>query len=73
MAKSPARKFQGFEEAPQPDLTGSPLSGSVSEWAEQLARQAEVESFETHREVASKAGKHRRKAAARSDNGTDDA
>jgi excinuclease ABC subunit B len=67
MAKSPARKYAGFEEAPQPDLTGSPLSGSVSDWAEQIAREAEADSFETRREVASKAGKHRRKAAAQAD------
>ncbi|MGD9914056.1 MAG: DEAD/DEAH box helicase family protein, partial [Rhizobiaceae bacterium] len=31
----------GFEEAPQPGLTGAPLSGSVSDWAEQIAREAE--------------------------------
>jgi excinuclease ABC subunit B len=31
----------GFEEAPQPELSGTPLSGSVSDWAEQIAREAE--------------------------------
>src|SRR5262245_33104911 len=31
----------GFEEKPQPELSGSPLSGSVSDWAEQIAREAE--------------------------------
>src|SRR5262245_43267146 len=31
----------GFEERPQPELSGSPLSGSVSDWAEQIAGAAE--------------------------------
>jgi excinuclease ABC subunit B len=30
----------GFEEAPQPGLTGTPLSGSISDWAEQVAQEA---------------------------------
>ena len=30
-------------EAPQPELSGVPLSGSVSDWAEQIAREAERE------------------------------
>src|SRR5262245_45954377 len=39
-------KRGGFEEKPQPELlgsplTGSPLKGSVSDWAEQIAREAE--------------------------------
>ena len=33
----------GFGEAPQPELSGVPLSGSVSDWAEQIAREAERE------------------------------
>ncbi len=33
----------GFGEAPQPALTGAPLGGSVSEWAEQIEREAEVD------------------------------
>ena len=31
----------GFEEAAQRELSGTPLSGSVSDWAEQIAREAE--------------------------------
>ncbi|MGN6551949.1 MAG: excinuclease ABC subunit UvrB [Pararhizobium sp.] len=58
---------QGFGEAPQSEFEGTPLSGSVADWAEDLRRQAEAETIETRREVASKAGKHRRKAAARDD------
>ena len=68
-----AQRGAGFEEAPQPDLTGEPLSGSISDWAEELRRQAEAETFETRREVASKAGRHRKKveiAASKSARGT---
>ena len=70
MAKSnrkTSRKPAGFAEAPQPDLTGTPLStppSSIADWAQQLQRLAEAESIETRHDVASKAGKHRRKAAA---------
>ena len=31
----------GFEESPQPELSGTPLSGSISDWAEQIVREAE--------------------------------
>ena len=31
----------GFEESPQPALSGSPLSGSISDWADEIAREAE--------------------------------
>ncbi|MDX3925322.1 MAG: excinuclease ABC subunit UvrB [Shinella sp.] len=62
----------GFEGAP---LSGSPfersekdrrvpdttLSGSVSDWVQQLEAEAEASSVESRREVASKAGKHRKK------------
>ncbi len=51
----------GFEEAPQAGLTGTPLSGPVSDWAEELARAAEMEGVESARSLASKAGKHRKK------------
>jgi excinuclease ABC subunit B len=51
----------GFEEAPQAALTGIPLSGTVSDWAEELARAAEMEGIETARSLASKAGKHRKR------------
>ncbi|MCA1440726.1 excinuclease ABC subunit UvrB [Ensifer sp. IC4062] len=51
----------GFEEAPQAPLSGTPLSGNVSDWVKQLEAEAEASSFETQREIASKAGKHRKK------------
>src|SRR4051794_33766401 len=31
----------GFTEQPQPELTGTPLTGPVSDWAEQIARDAD--------------------------------
>jgi excinuclease ABC subunit B len=31
----------GFEEAPQAELTGAPLTGSISDWAEQIEKEAE--------------------------------
>src|SRR5690606_4729118 len=34
----------GFAEAPQPELSGMPLSGSISDWAGQISRDAEQES-----------------------------
>ena len=39
MAKSPT-KDSGFDEAPQAELTGVPLTGSISDWAEQIAEEA---------------------------------
>ncbi|MBB5040679.1 excinuclease ABC subunit UvrB [Shinella fusca] len=57
--KSPAPK-PGFEEAPQSPFEGEPLSGSVSDWVKQLEAEAEAASVESRREVASKAGKHRK-------------
>lgn len=33
----------GFGEAPQAELTGTPLSGSIADWADQIARDAERE------------------------------
>jgi len=33
----------GFAEAPQPELSGTPLSGSISDWAGQISREAEQE------------------------------
>ncbi|MCF6370798.1 excinuclease ABC subunit UvrB [Rhizobium halophilum] len=57
--KSPASK--GFEEAPQSPFEGAPLSGSVSDWVKQMEAEAEASGIETQREIASKAGKHRKK------------
>jgi excinuclease ABC subunit B len=61
--KSPASNSEnnGFEEAPQSSFEGAPLSGSVADWVKQLEAEAEASSVETQREIASKAGKHRKK------------
>ncbi|MCR4268509.1 excinuclease ABC subunit UvrB [Nitratireductor sp. ZSWI3] len=40
MAKTPDHKNGGFAEAPQPELSGAPLSGSVADWAEEIEREA---------------------------------
>ncbi|WP_418135623.1 excinuclease ABC subunit UvrB [Agrobacterium sp. El2ro-1b] len=64
MARSPKNTTssrQGFEEAPQSSFEGAPLSGSVADWVKQLEAEAEAGSVETQREIASKAGKHRKK------------
>ncbi|MBW3095898.1 excinuclease ABC subunit UvrB [Pseudohoeflea coraliihabitans] len=57
----------GFGEAPQAPLDGVPVTGSVSDWAKQMARAAEEEGVrarrrEETRAIRSAAGKHRRKA-----------
>jgi len=56
--KSPAPN--GFEEAPQSPFEGAPLSGSVADWVKQLETEAETSGVETQRQIASKAGKHRK-------------
>ncbi|GAK72459.1 UvrABC system protein B [Agrobacterium rubi TR3 = NBRC 13261] len=67
MARSPKKspdktsRSDGFAEMPQAPFEGAPLSGSVSDWVKQLEADAEASSVETQREVASKAGKHRKK------------
>ncbi|MFT4000653.1 MAG: excinuclease ABC subunit UvrB [Rhizobium sp.] len=75
MARSPKKSPAptGFEEAPQAPFEGAPLSGSVSDWVKQLEADAEASAVETQREIASKAGKHRKKveiAASKSARGT---
>ncbi|PST21874.1 excinuclease ABC subunit UvrB [Mesorhizobium plurifarium] len=63
----------GFEETPQAPLSGTPLSGNVSDWVRQLESEAEASTFESRREVASKAGRHRKKveiSASKSARGT---
>ncbi|MCY0147831.1 excinuclease ABC subunit UvrB [Hoeflea sp. G2-23] len=76
MAKSPSKssgsdgsEFDGFEEAPQRPLSGAPVSssGSIADWAADLAREAELDAVKArrkaeNREIRSQAGKHRRKA-----------
>ncbi|MGE8104134.1 excinuclease ABC subunit UvrB [Allorhizobium sp. NPDC080224] len=63
MAKSPksSTPSDSFEEAPQTAFEGEPLSGSVSDWVKQLEAEAEASTVESQRELASKAGKHRKK------------
>jgi excinuclease ABC subunit B len=63
MSKAPKKSSpaSGFEEAPQSSFEGAPLSGSVSDWVRQLEAEAEASGIETQREIASKAGKHRKK------------
>ncbi|WEX07859.1 excinuclease ABC subunit UvrB [Chelativorans sp. AA-79] len=41
MANSSDKKHGGFAEQPQPPLSGTPLSGSISDWAAELTREAE--------------------------------
>ena len=41
MAKSPLKKSGGFEEAPQAEFTGAPLSGPISGWADEISHAAE--------------------------------
>ncbi|OWO93354.1 excinuclease ABC subunit B [Rhizobium esperanzae] len=63
MAKAPKKSptSNGFEEAPQSSFEGAPLSGSVADWVKQLEADAEASGVESQREIASKAGKHRKK------------
>ncbi|WP_028032655.1 excinuclease ABC subunit UvrB [Chelativorans sp. J32] len=41
MANSSRKKAGGFAESPQPPLSGTPLSGSISDWAADISREAE--------------------------------
>ncbi|MNR90992.1 UvrABC system protein B [compost metagenome] len=65
MARSPKKSTpdasSGFGEAPQSSFEGAPLEGSVTDWVKQLEAEAEASGIETQREIASKAGKHRKK------------
>ncbi|HTO32460.1 MAG TPA: excinuclease ABC subunit UvrB [Pararhizobium sp.] len=70
MSKAPKKSLRpapdGFEEAPQASFEGAPLSlpplsSNVADWAEELQRIAEAETIETRHDVASRAGKHRKK------------
>ncbi|CAN7322478.1 excinuclease ABC subunit UvrB [Rhizobium sp. LjRoot258] len=75
MAKTPKKSPapNGFEEAPQSSFEGAPLEGSVADWVKQLEADAEASGVETQRQIASKAGKHRKKveiAASKSARGT---
>jgi excinuclease ABC subunit B len=67
MAKSPPKKTgkpSGFDEAPQQEFEGAPLTGSVEDWVRQLEDEAARETRDAEtREIRSKAGKHRLKAS----------
>ncbi|MFC6489279.1 excinuclease ABC subunit UvrB [Nitratireductor sp. GCM10026969] len=41
MANSSDKKHGGFAESPQPPLSGAPLPGTISDWAEEITREAE--------------------------------
>ena len=57
-----------FGEAPQADITGEPLSGSISDWVRDMEKAAEVESRKAStRAIRSEAGKHRLKASGKLD------
>jgi len=56
----------GFGEAPQPALSGAPLSGSIADWAEQIEKEAEKQS----RPKASKKIPERSSAATKTARGT---
>ncbi len=66
---SDSKKPSGFGEAPQPPLSGephsSPLSGSVSDWAEDISKEANLPS------VAAQAPAKGRSASARTGGGPD--
>lgn len=63
--KSASSSYNGFEESLQASFEGAPmtgaLTGSVSDWVRQLEAEAELSGVESQREIASKAGKHRKK------------
>ncbi len=59
MSNTP-KKHTGFEESPQAEFEGAPLSGNVSDWIRELEMQAAKESRKAEtREIRSKAGTHR--------------
>jgi excinuclease ABC subunit B len=68
MAKTPQKPnpfddLDGFDEAPQPALTGVPLKGGIADWAEQLEREALDDVRKARKEetraIRSSAGLHR--------------
>ena len=68
----PDQKSQdGFGESPQPALSGAPLSGSVSEWAQEISEAAETEDT-VAKTVSEKTGEKtppKKKAAAKKTSG----
>ena len=65
MAKQPGKQNRqtGFAEAPQTPFKGEPDGGSMTDWLASLEAEAEAEAVESQRSLASKAGKHRKKAS----------
>ncbi|TSE13167.1 excinuclease ABC subunit UvrB [Mesorhizobium intechi] len=64
-ASEPLRKG-GFAEMPQPELSGTPLTGSIADWAEQIEQEAEREGRQTGKGDGGKAPKPSRKIPERS-------
>ncbi|MEL7230144.1 MAG: DEAD/DEAH box helicase family protein, partial [Pseudomonadota bacterium] len=63
MAKS--KRSQGFEEAPQAPFEGAPLSGDISSWAEEIAKDAEAGPRGLRDDVAREAEKQARDGKAK--------
>jgi excinuclease ABC, B subunit len=63
MARTPKKPSSpsGFEEAPQASFEGAPYEGNIADWLKQIEAEAEASSVESQREIASKAGRHRKK------------
>ena len=58
MSKDSSDKPQGFEEAPQKPLSGKPLSGYVSEWAEEISEEAKRPAPKKPKQPPAKTSKH---------------
>ncbi|WP_250889194.1 excinuclease ABC subunit UvrB [Mesorhizobium sp. dw_380] len=56
----------GFAEMPQPELSGAPLTGSISDWAEQIEQEAEREGRQGGKGDAGKSTKPSKKIPERS-------
>ncbi|MFW8689177.1 MULTISPECIES: excinuclease ABC subunit UvrB [Mesorhizobium] len=56
----------GFAEMPQPELSGTPLIGSIADWAEQIEQEAEREGRQTGKGDGGKAPKPSKKIPERS-------
>ncbi|MDJ1462489.1 excinuclease ABC subunit UvrB [Nitratireductor sp. GZWM139] len=63
MAKSSEKKNGGFAEAPQPELSGTPLTGSIADWASEIAQEAEKPAPAKARDKAKKPKKTAERSA----------
>ena len=61
MSKTP-KKPQGFEEAPQQPLSGEPLSGSISDWAQEISEEASKPAAKTPKQPPARSRKDGRTA-----------